>query len=498
MDERENVIYPRPQKELVCVMENAEEEGHLLETILEEFAEHPFSMPALWACRGYFHQLDIEDCNSHPALLPMLALLSAMGGDLDQAKDYVSMLGNMPRHWNLQGFHERDYYRINTELVMPYTSDGMFLRIMFFLVKAGMVPVRSLTLSACRPSILNGFRDFTRFGPHLKRYKDTITEMAHQLYGSVGKNVYEILLAEWCYQNNDCFNALILVTGTIPLIERESDMRCLFVALALQMRILLMNGQAGSAKPLVEKIRNRIHETGWEELTSSLNALECLAACYDGQQETIIKWLEKTAPDENGDIYMMDMFAWLVKVRCYLQVGKNMAAYVLVKQLIALLEPGKRRMDLCECHMLLAIIYYKSGDQDRMCEELETTLTMAKKYRYIRLLADEGICMVQMLSVYQREKGADAFTDQIMELAGSVSRYLPNYLKGPSEYYETLTETEKKVLRMMALGMSNDEIAEKLGRKAGTVKFHSNSIFRKLQVPNRQQAVNRGKTIGLL
>lgn len=51
---------------------------------------------------------------------------------------------------------------------------------------------------------------------------------------------------------------------------------------------------------------------------------------------------------------------------------------------------------------------------------------------------------------------------------------------------------------MMALGMSNDEIAEKLGRKAGTVKFHSNSIFRKLQVPNRQQAVNRGKTIGLL
>ena len=80
MDERENVIYPRPQKELVCVMENAEEEGHLLETILEEFAEHPFSMPALWACRGYFHQLDMEDCNSHPALLPMLALLSAMGG----------------------------------------------------------------------------------------------------------------------------------------------------------------------------------------------------------------------------------------------------------------------------------------------------------------------------------------------------------------------------------------------------------------------------------
>lgn len=494
----ENVIYPRAQGELVCVMEKAEKEGHLLETILTEFAEHPFPMPSLWACRAYFHQLDTEDCRNHPVLPPILALLSAMEGRLDKAKEYVSILGETPRHWKPQDFHERDYYRISAELVMPYTSDGMFLRIVIFLVKTGMVPVRSLTLSASRPSILNGFRDFTRFGPYLERCKDTISETVHQLYGSVGKNVYEILLAEWCYQNNDCFKALILVTGTIPLIEQESDMRCLFVALALQMRILLMNGQAGTAKPLVEKIRNRIHETGWEELTSSLNALECLAACYDGQQDTIAAWLEKKAPDENGDIYMMDMFAWLVKVRCYLQTGKNMAAYVLVKQLITLLEPGKRHMDLCECHILLAIIYHKSGDKGRMCEELETALVLAKRYRYIRLLSDEGICMVQMLSVYQREKGMDDFTNQIMELAGSVSRYFPNYLRAPAEYYETLTETEKKVLRLMALGMSNDEIAQKLGRKAGTVKFHSSSIFRKLRVSNRQQAVNRGKTIGLL
>lgn len=32
----------------------------------------------------------------------------------------------------------------------------------------------------------------------------------------------------------------------------------------------------------------------------------------------------------------------------------------------------------------------------------------------------------------------------------------------------------------------------------GTVKFHSNSIFRKLQVQNRQQAANRGKELNLL
>ena len=54
------------------------------------------------------------------------------------------------------------------------------------------------------------------------------------------------------------------------------------------------------------------------------------------------------------------------------------------------------------------------------------------------------------------------------------------------------------VLRLMAQGMSNDEIADKLGKKTGTIKFHSNNIFRKLQVQNRQQAVNRGREIDLL
>lgn len=44
--------------ELVCVLDEAEQAGHLPETIVEEFTEHPFSMPALWACRDHFYRLD--------------------------------------------------------------------------------------------------------------------------------------------------------------------------------------------------------------------------------------------------------------------------------------------------------------------------------------------------------------------------------------------------------------------------------------------------------
>lgn len=498
MAKKEKQIYPRPKKEMLRIMKAADKKGNLLEMVLEEFGKHPFSMTALWDCRDYIFRIKREDYVNNPVLIPHLALLSAMAGRLDDAMEYLRILGVTPRHWRSQDFNQSDFFRVTAELVMPYTDDFMFLRIAFFLIKSGAVPVRSLTLSACRPSLINGFRDFTRFCPHLERHKDTIIEMTRKLYGSGGKGVYEIALAEWLYQSNECFRALVLVTGTIPLMEQEQDMRCLFVALALQMRILLVNGQTRTAKPLVEKIRERIQKTGWEELTSSLNALECLAACYDGHQAEVEEWLLDKAPDENKDIYMMDLYAYLVKVRCYLQTGKYMVAHVLVKQLITLLIPGKRHMDLCECYMLSAMICLKANDRQHLLEELEKSLAIARKYGYIRLLADEGNCMVQMLAVYQKERGADEFTSELMELAAEVGRYFPDYLKSPAEYFEPLTATELSVLRLMAHGLSNDEIADRLGKKTGTVKFHSNNIFRKLQVQNRQQAVNRGKEVRLL
>lgn len=498
MGKIEKQIYPRSRKEMLRIMKAADKKGQLLETVLEEFARHPFSMPALWDCRDYIFSIKQEDYVNNPVLITHLALLSSMAGRLDNAKEYLQILGETPKHWLPQDFNHNDFYRVSEELVMPYTDDFMFLRIAFFLIKIGAVPVRSLILTACRPSLINGFRDFTRFGPYLERYKGTIIEMVQKLYGSSGKGVYEITLAEWCYQNNECFRALVLVTGTIPFMEQEQDMRCLFVALALQMRILLVNGQISTAKPLVEKIRKRIQETGWDELTSSLNALGCLAACYDGRRSEVEEWLENTAPDENKDIYMMDMFAYLVKIRCYIQTGKYMVAHVLVKHLITLLIPGNRHMDLCECYMLSAIICFKANDRQQLLEELEKALAIARKYRYIRLLADEGNCMAQMLIIYQQERGTDEFISELIALATKVGKYFTDYLKSPAEYYEPLTATEKVVLRLMAQGLSNNEIADRMGKKTGTVKFHSSNIFHKLRVQNRQQAVNRGKEVNLL
>lgn len=66
------------------------------------------------------------------------------------------------------------------------------------------------------------------------------------------------------------------------------------------------------------------------------------------------------------------------------------------------------------------------------------------------------------------------------------------------EPIEALTQREKEVLSMVAKGSSNHDIAEKLFLKEVTVKTHLNSIFKKLKVSNRTQAVLLGMQMNLI
>ena len=63
---------------------------------------------------------------------------------------------------------------------------------------------------------------------------------------------------------------------------------------------------------------------------------------------------------------------------------------------------------------------------------------------------------------------------------------------------EALTPKEKEVLALVAQGASNQEIADKLFVRDVTVKTHLNSIFKKLKVTNRTQAVLLAMQIDLI
>ncbi|HHY39126.1 MAG TPA: AAA family ATPase [Clostridia bacterium] len=63
---------------------------------------------------------------------------------------------------------------------------------------------------------------------------------------------------------------------------------------------------------------------------------------------------------------------------------------------------------------------------------------------------------------------------------------------------EPLTEREAQVLRLIAAGLSNGEIAESLGMTVNTAKTHVKNIYGKLQANRRVQVIARAKELGIL
>jgi LuxR family maltose regulon positive regulatory protein len=63
---------------------------------------------------------------------------------------------------------------------------------------------------------------------------------------------------------------------------------------------------------------------------------------------------------------------------------------------------------------------------------------------------------------------------------------------------EPLTDREEEILELLAAGLTNPEIAEKLIISAGTVKKHASNIYGKLSVSGRTEAAARARELDLL
>lgn len=67
-----------------------------------------------------------------------------------------------------------------------------------------------------------------------------------------------------------------------------------------------------------------------------------------------------------------------------------------------------------------------------------------------------------------------------------------------SQHHLALTSREMDVLQLMYSGLTNDEIAQRLDLGQGTVRNYTASIYRKMKVRNRTEAVKCGVDLGLL
>jgi ATP/maltotriose-dependent transcriptional regulator MalT len=164
--------------------------------------------------------------------------------------------------------------------------------------------------------------------------------------------------------------------------------------------------------------------------------------------------------------------------------------------------------DLIEILALQALTLQALGNPAGALAELAHALTLAEPEGYIRIFVDEGAPMARLLRAGRAQGIAPSYISKLLaafgkDEGGTMKDEVPSAPLHPSSFIaqplvEPLTERELEILQLIAEGLSNQAIAERLIIAVSTVKRHVNNLFGKLAVQSRTQALLRARELKIL
>jgi LuxR family maltose regulon positive regulatory protein len=193
----------------------------------------------------------------------------------------------------------------------------------------------------------------------------------------------------------------------------------------------------------------------------------------------------------------------IARARLLLARRKPGEAISLLKPLLQAAEAQGRTGHAIEILVLQTVAYASLDDTATALDTLARALRLAEPEGYVRTFVDEGLPMAQLLRHAVQQGLVADYAGRLLaalepEIAEEEPAPPPATRREQAALVESLSDRELEVLRLVAAGMTNREIATKLVLSVGTVKWHLHNIYGKLQVHNRTQAVAKARHLRLL
>jgi LuxR family maltose regulon positive regulatory protein len=179
----------------------------------------------------------------------------------------------------------------------------------------------------------------------------------------------------------------------------------------------------------------------------------------------------------------------------------------LLARLLQAAEAQKRWGSALDILLVQALAHEAQGNRPQALAALKEALVLAEPEGYVRIFVDEGEAMRLLIADFrysiERQMSSSAhaqlgYTGKLLAAFAPPVNQQSTINIQQSELVEPLSERELEVLRLVAQGLSNREISERLFLAVNTVKGHNQKIFNKLQVQSRTEAVARARELGLL
>ncbi len=320
-------------------------------------------------------------------------------------------------------------------------------------------------------------------------------------------------LGDIYYRWNDLDAAVRHLERGIALLSQWNEVGAMEAYLSLAM-VRRAQGNLDGAQAAVDRARElaaRFDATNLDDLAVEIcqarlwierGNLVAARRWATARNLTADRGLAQPEDDDALPEYRLLKYELIVFARLLLVEGEVALALTVLNTILSMIEHRQRPILLIEIYVLQALAFHAQDRSEQAFAALERALAVAAPENHIRVFLDEGEPLAELIAalVHRRsaEPGVQDFARQLLSAWSGTVECEPPVPQKPQSLVEPLSERESQVLRLLAAGLSSSEIAERLVVSANTVRTHVKSIYAKLSVHRRLEAVRRAEDLGLV
>ena len=286
-------------------------------------------------------------------------------------------------------------------------------------------------------------------------------------------------------------------------------------------RLQHARGEHAAAQSTLMRLTDLARRRGFpNHLITRVAAVQAQLALAAGDLSTAVTWANASELRAEDDIAFPRESEYLVLARVWIAQADTSGSGTLLPQAVHLLHrlledaTAKARMSsVLEILIVLVLAYWAQGAREEALATIERALVLAEPEGYIRRFVDEGPSMAAILRAAFARRIAPDYVSRLLTafsggqgdapVFGTGEKSVRSSQPAPMQSLyepgsERLSVRELEVLRLIASGKTNAEVARVLVVAVSTVKSHTNSIFGKLQVTSRSEAILRAREMHLL